>query len=501
VSDSETEITLGFGRALSPALSVGGTVKMQRQSLAGYSGSGLGADLGVLVKPGLLLGSAAPWSDRLALGIAVRNAIEPSLRLDQESVADPATARAGFSYRHPFLGGRMLTLGMDFERAAGTGARFHSGLEVKMHPQLTLRAGTSHGALAAGTSIQWRELAFEYAYESGDLEAVHRVGISRPIGPTSGARRDAALLAEERAMLARVDAAARARLDDQVLGLMDEARAAMAGGDYDHALDLLGTVTTIAPGHPGATAAEAASLAGKAARLEQEGDFMGAALLYGRALAVAPGDTAATAGERRCRAESDRRAARSEEIRRLVSAGLDALASDRPPAARDAFARILALDPGDREAAAMLKRTERAMEARAVSPPRPARRSEPAPVHAAPDSAPARAAAKPKPATKEVDDLYRKGLAAMSQGRSDAALRYWELVQSLHPSYQRVAEYLVREYLTRGMEQFAAGRVEEAMGHWQKALDVDPLDERARGYMARAQTQLARTRELTGGPR
>jgi Flp pilus assembly protein TadD len=64
-----------------------------------------------------------------------------------------------------------------------------------------------------------------------------------------------------------------------------------------------------------------------------------------------------------------------------------------------------------------------------------------------------------------------------------------------------VAEYLKREYLTRGMEHFAAGRVEEAMSHWQKALAIDPADERARGYMARAQTQVARMRELTGGPR
>jgi tetratricopeptide (TPR) repeat protein len=89
----------------------------------------------------------------------------------------------------------------------------------------------------------------------------------------------------------------------------------------------------------------------------------------------------------------------------------------------------------------------------------------------------------------------------MAERRPDDALRYWELVQSLRPGYQRVVEYLKREYLTRGMEHYAAGRVEEAMSLWQKALDVDPQDERARGYMARAQTQVARTRELTGGSR
>jgi hypothetical protein len=93
LSDAETEITLGFGRALGPALGVGAAVKVQRQSLAGYSGSGLGADLGVLLRPGLVLGSPPSWAERLTLGLSLRNAIAPSLRLDRESVPDPATAR------------------------------------------------------------------------------------------------------------------------------------------------------------------------------------------------------------------------------------------------------------------------------------------------------------------------------------------------------------------------------------------------------------------------
>jgi tetratricopeptide (TPR) repeat protein len=216
----------------------------------------------------------------------------------------------------------------------------------------------------------------------------------------------------------------------------------------------------------------------------------------------------------------------------------------------------MALDPRDREAAAMLERTERAIAARVESYRRQARRSlEAGALDQAGeflreartldprasgleelDSALARArrgvansagagdgdtspirsgtgepanakagGAEARPvsrhAGREVEDLYRRGLAAIAQRRPDDALRYWELVQSLSPGYQRVEEYLKREYLTRGMEHFAAGRVEEAMSHWQKAIEVDPADERARGYMARAQTQVARTRELTGGSR
>jgi tetratricopeptide (TPR) repeat protein len=545
LSDAESEITLGFGRALGPALGVGGAVKVQRQSLAGYSGSGLGADLGVLLRPGLLLGSDAPWAEGLTLGLSLRNAVAPSLRLDRESVPDPSTARFGFAYRHAFLGGRSFIAAVDLEQAGGIGPRLHSGLEVDVHPLLTLRAGMSQGSLTAGTSVRWRDLAFDYAFEDGDVEAVHRIGISRAIGPTTGERREAAARAEERAILARVDAAERQRLERQVAGLMTDARAAMASGDFDGALEILGTLATIAPGHAEATALEATCLDTKAARLEQAGDLMGGALAYGRALALAAGDSAAAAGERRCRAESDRRAARSAEIRRVVATGMDALAADDLPAARDAFTHVLALDANDREAAAMLERVRRAIATRAEGQLRLARRSldagsfdqaaeqargarvldpraegldelEAALARArgrsagvaagvpAPDTARAGRAADRsavKHAGREVEDLYRRGLAAIAERRLDDALRYWELVQSLNPGDPRVTEYLKREYLTRGMEHFAAGRVEEAMSYWQKALDVDPKDERARGYMARAQTQVARTRELTGEPR
>ena len=50
----------------------------------------------------------------------------------------------------------------------------------------------------------------------------------------------------------------------------------------------------------------------------------------------------------------------------------------------------------------------------------------------------------------------------------------------------------------RGMNSFAAGKLEEAVALWEKVLTVDPDDVRAKGYIARAEKQLARTRELLG---
>ena len=89
-------------------------------------------------------------------------------------------------------------------------------------------------------------------------------------------------------------------------------------------------------------------------------------------------------------------------------------------------------------------------------------------------------------------------MTAMQQGRSDDALRFWEIVWSADPHYFQVADYLKREYLTRGMEAFARGQLDEASSFWRRALAVDPTDARAAGYLERAQKQKSRTREILG---
>jgi tetratricopeptide (TPR) repeat protein len=212
---------------------------------------------------------------------------------------------------------------------------------------------------------------------------------------------------------------------------------------------------------------------------------------------------------------------------------MDAFASDDLRTARQGFAAVLGETPEDTEAEAMLRRTEIAIGRRAsqllegaqrslrsglpadaqtlldqaarLDPDAPglgavraalARAQQPPPTDRA--TAPKRAE---RPSVSRLDDrelerLYSKGLAAYEQRRLDDAVRYWELVWSSRPGYREVNDLLKREYLTRGIEAFGAGRLEEAIAHWQKVLRIDPADERARGYLARAQKQMARSREI-----
>jgi tetratricopeptide (TPR) repeat protein len=260
---------------------------------------------------------------------------------------------------------------------------------------------------------------------------------------------------------------------------------------------------------------------------------------YQQALELAPTDSAAARALARCRASSDRRAARSAELRRQFQAALDALTGEDLPTARRGFHEIVGTNPRDIEAQAMLRRVDQAIERRAAGSLADAIRLTrsglldeaqraidqaralepelaglPAAVAALTRAREARsgsdtAKTTPRPDTtadsvvvltpeqrREVDELYRRGLDAAKRGHEDQAVNYWELVWEKYPSYPRVVEDLKRVYLNRGLDAFAAGQLGEAVRQWERALRIDPADARTRAYLTRAQAYLSRVQEI-----
>lgn len=461
LSDSEMELGLGFGRPLSAALNVGAVLKLQRQSLAGFSGSGLGVDIGILGRAPASLRARAAWTDRLTWGASVRNAIQPSIRLDQESVRDPSVARAGLAYEQPSIAGRPATLAVDLEKSPGMAARLHAGLEIRVHPLLGLRAGLDAGRVTAGMGVAWRDFSVDYAFANEDV-TVHRVGISRALGRTVTEQREASSRARDAALQAALDDAYQRRQEQQLADLLARVRTAQSAGDHDKALELLATITTLYPNQFDTRPLEAVSLREKGRQLEAKSDYAGAVLAYRRATAIAPADTAATAGLSRSQAEIDRRASRDESLRRRLA---------QATATADSLRRL------------------------------PVRPTTPPAVTQAPPPAPTSRPSLSPEMAREVERLYRAGLGAMTERRPDDALRYWEIAWSMAPGYKRLADYLKREYLIRGMDSFASGKLEQAIAYWDKARDVDPGDPRAADYITRARTQQTRAREIIEGSR
>jgi tetratricopeptide (TPR) repeat protein len=538
-SDSEFEATLGYGRALSTGLALGGALKLQRQSLAGFSANGIGVDLGVRALPGMLLGVTAPWASRWSWALAVRNAVEPSLRLDRESVPDPRTVRSGMAWSAPTTGLGAVIAEVDVEAPRGAAVRLHAGIEYRPVAALALRAGSDGGVLTAGAGVCWKDLTVEYAFRDNPIATEHRVGLTLGFGRTVEQSRGAARAAEDAALQRRLAEVSRARQDEQVAALLERAADARRQGFYDDALRSLAILQTLAPGDARATALEARCLYDKAAQFEAMGDLAGARVSYELALESAPGDSAAVAAAARCRDESDRRSRRSNELRERFGAAMDALAGGDLAGAHAGFEAVTRAAEGDSDAVYMLRRTELAIarrvdglmrsadrearggrfaeagalldqcaaldpatpglgsaraalaRARAAEAAGPTRTSSPRARDAAPRQAPV-------VSERTLEQLYRQGSQASERGQADVALHCWELVWAARPDYREVKGNLMREYLTRGMEAFASGQLEDAVALWEKALRVDPGDERAKGYLARAQKQMVRSREIMG---
>jgi tetratricopeptide (TPR) repeat protein len=557
--DSETELTVAYGRSVADAWTLGGSVKLQRQSIAGYDGMGVGLDLGVQARPAIALGREEVWARRISVGIALRNVLEPSLKLDRESVADPSALRAGLAYEHPVHRFGTVLGALDIEKTKDSDANLHAGIEARPHPVIALRGGWNGESLTAGAGLRWHGVAFDYVFEDNELDPVHRFGASFAFGPTVEEARLAAAQAEEEAFRRRLAESFRRRQEEQAEELVARTERLLVEERIDEALDAAAALAAVAPEDPRAAELQVRGLHAKARLVEGDEDYAGAAILYGRVLGLAPGHPEAAADLARCREESDRRAERTTLVGELFAEALDAFAGDDLLMARSRLRDILELVPGDAEARAMLARTESAIALRVSSFLAQARRSiergllpdaeealgrvqaldanapelagliarlhraEQQQAAAAAAAARARAdasksgaglASAPKPTVpgppvpkppqlsrkkrKEIEDLYRRGMEAMQENRGADALRYWELVWLADPDYQNVADYLKREYLLRGLETFSRGGLDDAIRLWEKALEVDPQDERTLGYLARAREQRARTQEILG---
>jgi tetratricopeptide (TPR) repeat protein len=529
LQDTETEISLGFGRTVGSAVAMGGSVKMQRQSLAGHSGSGYGVDLGVL---------ARPWPG-FAIGVAARNLVEPKVRLVLDAVPDPTALRAGAAYRYGKGGPLVLLASADVEKTRNMDTRLHAGVQAELRGLLALRAGSSAGDLTAGASVAWQGLGVDYQFEDHPLGQVHRFGLALSFGPSVRESRRRAHLAAAAALQEKIDAGYVTRMEEQADRLIRDARTALADGRWDDSRELLATLQVLAPDHGELPALAAAADNGQGAACEATGDLTGAAIAYARALAASPQDIAAAASLDRVQRLSADRAERTREVRERYEAGLDAFTRGDLSTARGIFAALLAAHPQDRDATAMAQRTGEAIrlrlastldqaealvaigrcddaaalvaEARALDPvagagPELDRRIArcraaaiaPPQVVVTPTSIPA-APVLSEARRRELTDLYERGVNAHVDGRNEEAIHFWEMVWAADPGFPGVRDHLLKEYLTLGMEEFAIGHLSAAVERWERATRVAPDDPRARGYLDRAHTQLEQMERISAG--
>ncbi len=544
LSDSETELSLGYGRGFGEAWSLGAALKLRSQNLAGFSDSGLGVDLGATVRPLVVLGSSSQRAQDLTLGIALRNAVEPSLRLNEEPVKDPAGVRIGGAYRWRFgRQGEVLTA-VDVEKTRDMDANLHAGIEVRVVNPMTLRLGTNQGRFVAGASLNWRDVGVDYQFENHPSEFFHRFGLSLKFGPSRDDAQQMDTARREQEFQQQLASAFDDQRRHRKRELLSKTRSALTTRDAEAAASLLAMIEVLDPDTPELTELGSQIFVLQATEHDKSGDYVAAMVALRRALDLDPNNQLASAMAVRIRKASDKQSQRTTKIRNLLNAAQEAFTAGELKAAQSGFRDVLDLAPQDKEAQAMLaltnltitnqveshlaqsrtltsaKQFQRARQELAIARDLDAQAPGLAAANqfladqevadkiiaarplAAPTTKVPTATAVTKEPTltaqqkREAADLYKRGVDAMAAGQNDQALHYWELVWSIDPKHQNVTEYLAQNYLSRGMEFFVSGDLPEAVSNWEAAVRVDPDDPKAIGYLKRAREQAERLQNL-----
>ncbi len=181
-SNVDNALLISYARQVHPNLSIGGNLKLLRQSLFENSGSGFGLDIGLMLKPlnGLHIG--AMLADATGTQIRWDTDDEPVFTRDRRF-------RFGLSYRisFPVIGRGTVSVDLETDRKdlktdGGAERIFRFGGEYWLFNVVALRIGAEGTKLAAGAGIRLRfgetALYTDYAFNAHDLGSSQRVSIS-----------------------------------------------------------------------------------------------------------------------------------------------------------------------------------------------------------------------------------------------------------------------------------------------------------------------------------
>jgi tetratricopeptide (TPR) repeat protein len=186
--DSRLAVYAGFGRAFA-AYDLGVAISLEHQACEDKSAtSSPGLDLAAVRRIRTGLG----WLPQASVGVNARNVIEPSLKLEKESVRHPRAVDAGIAIdlapgESP---DHVVTVSAAVAAVSELDPSFAFGLEYALKDLLALRAGLRDGDACFGAGLRYRAIAIDYALVDRDLGSVHTFSICAGLGmPVSEKRR------------------------------------------------------------------------------------------------------------------------------------------------------------------------------------------------------------------------------------------------------------------------------------------------------------------------
>jgi len=482
----ETSAAASFARRIRGPVWAGLTFKILGQSLGDLSASAPALDAGILVRPAALRGGQ--------IGLSAQNVAAGSLNLGGETPALDRTIRVGVGspeWRLNALTSARVVA--DLATRGSEGVQPKLGVECARSGLGAVRAGFSNGGPVFGLGFRFRRYGFDYAYQSGGVEATQQFAVRLNWGePISRyeARRTAELrrAAEDSIRVARAGEIARDRA---------KAEAAEQSGDWEGALVLWQVLQRSDPSQPSyASRADHAreELAGRADRaVQSEGEARVARALAAMARsALARGDVEEAAGLARgiTGLPADSAAALTRDVAAARDRAADeALAKaetlERQGNLLDASREValaLRLKPEDARAAARWSSLQASLGKSAAEAQTLGRKLQ------------------ALAALNEVSRAYAEGRYADAKAAVQKALvldptsseaRDWrDRIERRLSTPKPELDARIKELYIKGMEAFTAGDYREALRNWEQILVLDPLNESARRNVLEARERM-----------
>ena len=488
LSYRETAAAASVARRVRGPIWGGITFKILGQSLGGISASAPALDVGVLYRPVVLRGGQ--------IGVSAENVVAGSLDLGGAASSLDRSYRFGLGspeWRlNALTSGRLV---LDVATRGQEGMKPRVGAEFTRAGLGAVRAGVSNGGPVLGLGFRFRRYGFDYAYQSGPLEATQQFAVRLNWGvPLS--QYDAQRLVQLRKEA--VDSL-RAQHAGDMARDRAKAEAAEKAGDWESAFVLWQVLERAAPSEPiyvaraeharveiqrSATAAIQAegqrrlglALADLARQALARGDAEEASgLMRGLPAGTSSGDSL-TALEREVASARDRAASRA--LDRADSLQAKAKLFD----AAEQVALALRLNPDDPRARARWSEMEATLGKSAAEIQNLSRKLA------------------ALTALNEVARAYAEGRYADANAAVQRSLaldpespeaRDWRdrIVRRLTTPKPELDARIKQLYI-RGMEAFTAGDYREALKNWEQILVLDPLNESARRNVLEARERM-----------
>jgi len=541
-SNVQNEWILSYALPPYGPLHLGASAKVETHALDDHSATGIGADLGLIVR------SEDPPTQRLSrrnfsFGLAVRNLLEPKLSLSSGEDRLPMLLRAGVAYRIPFRGGGgEILLLASLDQGKESGGRGRIGTEVAVGGGLSLRMGMGGEEWSSGLGLETGFGRLDYSYGSRELGTAHRLGITFSFGSSLSSLREERRLDEERLLAERTSTELQKKERGQFDASMAQGNAHFQQGEYAEAESWYERALLWDPENGEALArldearVERHLSAGDEHRTG--GNLLDAMAEYRAALAVEPDEPRAEERLALVTEALQRSEARSAEVNTHLTRGVEYLALSDLLKAKDEFGKALQIEPENADAKRYGARADslidlrvdqlarearwqkergdeegaitRLRDALTLRPERNDLSREVARLEASLRSGEPAAADREEPPAKpqrreataeeirEAEQMYRSGLDVFKEDRWTEAIRYFEFVYGLVPDFENVETYLKQAYLFLGMDHYTAGELAAAIETWERILRIDPGDEKALSYLRKARVEIQKTQEISG---